>query len=143
MWFNWQTSWNNSVGNKLYDIKPKTGSSKSVVHVCHIIKEQVVLRRLRIAHSHFLNPEEQPQCVECDKHFTAHHILLECVDFSHVRNKYYHVNTIKQIFNNVPIDNIFYSFTKINYILSCVTAYHQLLQFRRRTIMYIHLISPL
>ena len=28
---NWQTSWNNSVGNKLYDIKPNIGSSQSVV----------------------------------------------------------------------------------------------------------------
>ena len=107
-----QTSWNNSVGNKLYDIKPNIGSSQSVVR--NIRLEEVVLARIRkghtrITYSYLLNREDQPQCVGRDKHFTVRHILLECVDFSNVRNKYYHVNTstIKQLFNNVPIDNIF------------------------------------
>ena len=114
---NWQTSWNNSVGNKLYDIKPNIGSSQSVVR--NIRLEEVVLARIRIGHtrithSYLLNREEPPQCVGCDKPFTVRHILLECVDFSNVRNKYYHVNTIKQLFNDVPIDNIFLFFKEIN-----------------------------
>ena len=54
---------------------------------------------------------------------------------SNVRTKYYHVDTIKHLFNDVPIDNIFLFlkdinlfnklnliFTIINYILICVTA---------------------
>ena len=114
---NWQTSWNNSVGNKLYDIKPNIGSSQSVVR--NIRLEEVVLARIRIGHtrithSYLLNREEPPQCVGCDKPFTVRHILLECVDFSNVRNKYYHVNTIKQLFNDVPIDNIFLFLKEIN-----------------------------
>ena len=114
---NWQTSWNNSVGNKLYDIKPNIGSSQSVVR--NIRLEEVVLARIRIGHtritnSNLLNREEQPQCVGCDKPFTVRYILFECVDFSNVRNKYYHVNTIKQLFNDVPIDNIFLFLKEIN-----------------------------
>ena len=49
------------------------------------------------------------QCVGCDKPFTLRHILLECVDFSNVRNKDYSVDTIKQLINDVLIDIYFYS----------------------------------
>ena len=81
--------------------------------------EEVLLARIgightRITHSYLLNREEQPQCIGCDKPFTVGHMLLECVDLSNVRNKYYHVNTIKQLFNDVPIDNIFLSLKEIN-----------------------------
>ena len=37
----WQTSWNNSTGNKLLDIKPTIGEYQSVVR--NIRKEEVVL----------------------------------------------------------------------------------------------------
>ena len=36
----WQTSWNNSIGNKLLDIKPTIGEYQSVVR--NIRKEEVV-----------------------------------------------------------------------------------------------------
>ena len=80
--------------NKLYAIKPSKGSSQSVVH--NIRLEKVLLARLRfgykmITHSYLLNREEQP----LSDLFTVRHILLECVIFSNVRNKYYHVDTIK------------------------------------------------
>ena len=41
-------------------------------------------------------------------------VLLECGDFSHIRNKYFHVDTIKQLFNDVPIDNVFLFLKEIN-----------------------------
>ena len=77
-----------------YDIKPSKGSSQSVVH--NIRLEKVLLARLRfgykmITHSYLLNREEQP----LSNLFTVRHILLECVIFSNVRNKYYHVDAIK------------------------------------------------
>ena len=40
----WQTSWNNSIGNKLLDIKPTIGEYQSVVR--NIRKEEVILARL-------------------------------------------------------------------------------------------------
>ena len=65
----WQTSWNNSIGNKLLDIKPTVVEYQSVVQ--NIRKEEVVLARLhlghtRVTHSYLLQGEEQPQCVGCD-----------------------------------------------------------------------------
>ena len=40
----WQTSWNNSIGNKLLEINPTIGEYQSVVR--NIRKEEVVLARL-------------------------------------------------------------------------------------------------
>ena len=102
---------------RLYDIKPIIGSSQTVVR--NIRLEEVALAHIRIghtriSHSYLLYREEPPQCVGCDKPFTVRHILLECIDFSNVRNKYYHVNTIKQLFNDVPIDNIILFLNEIN-----------------------------
>ena len=62
----WQTSWNNSIGNKLLEIKPTIGEHQSVVR--NIRKEEVVLARLRlghtrVAHSYLLLGEKHPQCV--------------------------------------------------------------------------------
>ena len=86
----WQTSWNNSIGNKLLDIKPTIGEYQSVVR--NIRREEVVLARLRlghtrVTHSYLLQGEEQPQCVGCDAPFTVCHFLLECGDFAQVRNE--------------------------------------------------------
>ena len=43
----WQTSWYNSIGNKLLEIKPTIGEHQSVVRN---IKKEVVLAQLRIGH---------------------------------------------------------------------------------------------
>ena len=56
----WQTSWNNSIGNKLLDIKPTIGEYQSVVR--NIRREEVVLARLclghtRVTHSYLLQGE--------------------------------------------------------------------------------------
>ena len=91
---NWHTSWDNSVNNKLYEIKPNKESSQSVVR--NIRLKEVVLARIgightSITHSYLLNREEQPKCVKCHKPFTVRYILLERNDLSYV---------------HVPIDNI-------------------------------------
>ena len=64
--------------------------------------------------SYLLKREEPPYCIGCDTLFTVRHFLLECDDFSHIRNKYFHVDTIKQLFNDVPIDNVFLFLKEIN-----------------------------
>ena len=44
----------------------------------------------------------------------VHHFLLECGDISHIKNKSFDVDTIKQLFNDVPIDNVFLFLKEIN-----------------------------
>ena len=89
----WQTSWNNSIGNKLLEIKPTIGKHQSVVR--NIRKEGVVLARLRlghtrVTHSYLLLGEEHPQCVGCDAPFTVRH---------------FHVENMKQLFQDIHIDS--------------------------------------
>ena len=67
-----------------------------------------------ILHSYLLKREEPPYCFGCDALFTVRHFLLECGNFSHIRNKYFHVDKIKQLFNDVPIDNVFLFLKEIN-----------------------------
>ena len=102
----WQTSWNNSIGNKLLDIKPTNGEYQSVVR--NIRKEKVVLARLRlghtrVSHSYLLQGEEQPQCVGCDAPFTVRLFLLECGDFAQVRNNCSHVDNMKELFKFLAV----------------------------------------
>ena len=94
----WQASWNNSIGNKLLDVKPTIGEHQSVVR--NIRKEEVVLARLRLGHTRVTHSclqlrTEQPQCVGCGAPFTLRHFFLECGDFAQVRNNCFHVEKMK------------------------------------------------
>ena len=113
----WQISWNNSIGNKLLEVKPTIGEHQSVVR--NIRKEEVVLARLRlghtrVTHAYLLLGEEQPHCVGCNAPFTVRHFILECGDFAQVRNKFFHVVNMKQLFQDIHIDRIMLIF-KRNY----------------------------
>ena len=113
----WQTSWNNSIGNKLLDIKPIIGENQSVVR--NIRKEEVVWARLRlghtrVTHSYLLLGEEQPQCVGCDVPFTVRHFLLEGGDFAQVRINCFLVDNMKELFQDIHIDSIMPFLGQIN-----------------------------
>ena len=74
-------------------------------------KEEVVLARLRLGHtrvkhSYLLLGEKQPQCVGCNAPFTVRHFLLECGDFAQIRNNCFHVENMKQLFQDIHIDSI-------------------------------------
>ena len=113
----WQTSWNNSIGNKLLEIKPTIGEHQSFVR--NIRKEEVVLARLRlghtrVTHSYLLLGEEHSQCVGCDVPFTESRFLLECGDLAQVRNNCFHVDNMKQLFQDIHIDSIMTFLRQIN-----------------------------
>ena len=112
----WQTSWNNSTGNELLEIKPTIREHQSVVRN---IRKEVVLARLglghtRIPHSYLLLGEEQPQCVGCDAPFTVRHFLLECGDFAKLRNNCFFFENKKQLFQDIHIDSIMSFLRQIN-----------------------------
>ena len=120
----WQTSWNNSIGSKLLDINPTIGEYQSVVR--NIRREEVILARLRlghtrVTHSYLLQGEEQRQCVGCNAPFTVRHFLLEYGDFAQVRNNCFHVDNIKQLFQDIHIDSIKQNLIAIFKIMFCFT----------------------
>ena len=106
----WQLVWNTAVDNKLHSIKSTLSEWRPALRADR--KEEVVLARLRIGHSfithsYLLKGEEQPTCVPCDTPFTIKHILLHCVDFQNSRDKYFKVNTLKELFETIEIHKIF------------------------------------
>ena len=72
------------------------------------------LGHTRVTHSNILLGEKQPKCVGCDAPFTVHHFLLECGDFAQVRNKCFHVDSMKQLFQDIHTDSIMTFSKEIN-----------------------------
>ena len=50
--------------------------------------------------------EQQPQCSTCQTPCTIKHVLLECKVFDNTRKHYFHVNNMKDLFENVHMDNV-------------------------------------
>ena len=111
----WRTSWNNSIGNKLLDIKPTIGEYQSVVrNISKGVLARLRLGHTRVTHSYLLQGEKQPQCVGCAAPFTVRHFLLECNDFAQVRNNCFHVDNMKELFQDIHIDSIMTFLRQIN-----------------------------
>ena len=74
-------------------------------------KQETVMTRLRIGHtwithSYLLKKEDQPFCHACDNPFTVKHILVDCSDFTHTRNKYYTTTDVHTLFREVDSSKI-------------------------------------
>ena len=74
-------------------------------------KQETVMTRLRIdhtwiAHCYLLKKEDQPFCHACDNPFTVKHILVECSDFTYIRNKYYTTTDVHTLFREVDSSKI-------------------------------------
>ena len=72
------------------------------------------LGQTRVTYSYLLLGEEQPQCVGFDAPLTVRHFLLECGDFAQVRNNCFHVDNMKELFQDIHIDSIMTFLRQIN-----------------------------
>ena len=107
----WQALWNNETRNKLYEIRPNLKESLCNTTQPLYRKQETVMTRLRIGHtwithSYLLKKEDQPFCHACDNPFTVKHILVECSDFTHIRNKYYTTTDVHTLFREVDSSKI-------------------------------------
>ena len=101
-------SWNRATYNKLHEIKPVLGNS---IIGRLLRREDVVLTRPHIGHaiithSYLIKREDQPLCISCNKPFTVKHFLIDCFELANVRRHFFHTNDMRQLFQNVPADNI-------------------------------------
>jgi hypothetical protein len=101
----WKTNWDNAVFKKLKDINPPLDMSPSLsLSNGH---DQTVLLRCRIVntkitHSYLLTNDNAPFCEACNENVTVNHFILECHDFSQARNRFYCVNSLKELFYTIP-----------------------------------------
>ena len=56
---------------------------------------------IRVTHSYLLPGDEHPTCNTCGLPLTVYHILLECPDLQLIRQKYFSVNSLKELFESV------------------------------------------
>ena len=103
----WQEIWDCCADNKLGAMKPTVGGYKRKTSLSR--HDCVLINRLRIghtrltllAHSYLLLGDDQPERSTCQCPLTVKHILIECVDSNDVRNKYFVVSSMKDLFENI------------------------------------------
>ena len=81
----WQTSWNNEILNKLQIVKKNIGQTQFTGKISR--KEEVILYRLRIGHTHLthvylLKRENKPDCDICQVPITVEHVLIHCTKYA-------------------------------------------------------------
>ena len=104
----WQQQWSNNIHNKLFEIQPTLGEWRPALRKSR--REQVIsplrIGHTRLTHSFILIQEPQPQCLTCQTTCMVKHILIECRAFAVIRNQFFKVNSLTNLFENVKIDDI-------------------------------------
>ena len=100
----WQGMWDIFPENKLHALQPTVGLACRSPLTRR--RDDLVLTRARIGHTYLthaylLRGEAMPRCVPCDCALTVKHILVYCVDYDHIRQRYYDVLDIKTLFQSV------------------------------------------
>ena len=100
----WQDIWNCYEGNKLHSIHSTVGS---IAHSRRISRhDSVLINRLQFDHSHLTHSylfsgHDEPTCDSSKLPLTVKHILVECSNRQDIREEYFTVSSIKQLFNIV------------------------------------------
>ena len=89
------------------------------LHQSYSRKEQVLLNRLLIGHTHLthsylLNREQPPNCDYCKSPLTAEHILTSCSAYKNIREKHYSNSQLPHILTNISKQHIFNYLSEIN-----------------------------
>ena len=95
----WQALWNNETRNKLYEIRPNLKESLCTTTQPLYRKEETVMTRIRIGHTWITHSYLLTS-------HSAKHILVECSDFTYIRNKYYTTTDVHTLFREVDSSKI-------------------------------------
>ena len=60
----------------------------------------------RLTHIYLLNNEERPKCIPCNSNYSIKHVLIYCLDVADVRQNFYNVSNLYDLFTNVAGDTI-------------------------------------
>ena len=93
--------------------------------------EQVIISWLcigntRLTHPFILKQEQQSQCLICKMPCTIKHVLIECGSFALIRKRFFKVNSLSDLFQNVIMDD-FLSFLRETglYQRICIEIVHK------------------
>jgi len=118
----WQDIWDCCEGNKLHSIYPTVGILKHSKNMSGY--DSVLLNRLRIGHSrltqsYLLCGDDPLTCQSCGLPLTVKHTLVECCNLHDIREKYFTVSSVTDLFKSIDKHTI------INFI-KATDFYHQL-----------------
>ena len=104
-----QQCWNDSIHNKLFQIKPTLGEWRPAFRKSRM--EQFIISRLRIGHtrlthSFILKQEQPPQCLICLTPYTIKHILMECDVLATTRERHFKADDMRDLFKNINMDDV-------------------------------------
>ena len=105
----WQSQWDADLFNKLQSVKPTLG--KWYPSYRSIRREEVIITRLRIGHSHLTHSwlsakEDALECIHCNEYLTIKYILLDFIDFQPIQ-KHYNADSMYNRFDKVSIDCLY------------------------------------
>ena len=104
----WQEIWNCYDGNKLHVINPTVGVTKqndSRSRGDAVILNWLQIGHTRVTHAHLVGDYEA-FCATCYTSLTVNHIVIECLQFNHLRQQYHFGSTLKELFNNTSVNDI-------------------------------------
>ena len=115
----WYTVWH------LYDTNVLIVSLISYQSINPLAKrrEDIVLTRARIGHTHLTHAylfaaEDPPHCISCNSLLTVKHILIDCVEFAHIRTNYYNnILDLKSLFRDVSRSCVINFLKEINFFI--------------------------
>ena len=76
----WQNTWDESPLKKL--------------HVFTLVCNRCRIGHSRLTHEFLLKGEPPPECIPCNCPLTIKHLLVECVDFNNVQQRFYKVPSL-------------------------------------------------
>ena len=112
-----QDAWSRNTNNKSYSVKPVLGDWLPSYRRDR--REEVVLCRIRIGHTrhthgHLLTKDLAPECIPCFAPYTIEHLFIHCVDVAPYLDKYFKVQSMKELFDTVSVDTILTFLKEIN-----------------------------
>ena len=99
-----QDIWDCCEGNKLHSIYPTVGivkHSKNISRYDSILLNTLQIGHSRLTHSYLLSGDDSPTCQSCGIPLTVKHILVECANFRDIREKYFTVFSLADLFSRV------------------------------------------
>ena len=125
----WQEIWNCCDGNKLHAINPTVGVTKlngSLGRKDAVIINRLQIGHMRATHAHLHDCDDEALCTTFYTSLSLNHILIECLQFNHLRQQYHFGGTLKDSFNNTCFKDIIAFIKDTIFILAynrCCTSF--------------------
>ena len=123
----WQDIWNCCESNKLHAIYPNVGRIPHCKNLSR--RDAVVINRLRTGHTrlthlHLLTGEDLPTWQFCSLPLTVNHILLECANLNTIRQRFFRVSSLKDLFDSIDNQIVIDFIKQTHFTLLYNVCYH-------------------